>query len=120
MTLRHMIIFRAVCENGYNSTKAAEMLNMTQPAVSLAIKELEQYYNVMLFDRIGRKLVITAAGKHFEEYIKSINRLFEDMQTEMRNWDKQGMVRVGATFTIGAMFLPMYIKNDSPYVLSTT
>ena len=29
MTLRHMIIFRAVCENGYNSTKAAEMLNMT-------------------------------------------------------------------------------------------
>ena len=43
MTIRHMIIFRTVCENGYNSTKAAEVLHMTQPAVSLAIKELEQY-----------------------------------------------------------------------------
>ena len=39
MTLRHMIIFRAVCENGYNSTKAASALHITQPAVSLAIKE---------------------------------------------------------------------------------
>lgn len=54
MTIRHMIIFRTVCENGYNSTKAAEVLQMTQPAVSLAIKELEQYYGVHLFDRIGR------------------------------------------------------------------
>ena len=34
MTLRHMIIFRAVCENGYNSTKAASALHITQPAVS--------------------------------------------------------------------------------------
>lgn len=55
MTLRHMIIFRAVCENGYNSTKAASALHITQPAVSLAIKEIEQYYGVQLFDRIGQK-----------------------------------------------------------------
>ena len=43
MTIRHMIIFRTVCEAGYNSTKAAEVLHMTQPAVSLAIKELEHH-----------------------------------------------------------------------------
>ena len=61
MTLRHMIIFRAVCENGYNSTKAASALHMAQPAVSLAIKEIEQYYGVQLFDRIGRRLQITSA-----------------------------------------------------------
>lgn len=65
MTLRHMIIFRAVCENGYNSTKAASALHITQPAVSLAIKEIEQYYGVQLFDRIGRRLQITSAGQHF-------------------------------------------------------
>ena len=34
MTLRHMKIFRCVCENGYNTTKAAEAMHMTQPAVS--------------------------------------------------------------------------------------
>ena len=65
MTLRHMIIFRTVCESDYNSTKAAEQLHMTQPAISLAIKELEQYYGVRLFDRIGRRLKITDSGKLF-------------------------------------------------------
>ena len=111
MTLRHMEIFYALCNNEYNTTKAAAALNMTQPAVSLAIKELEQYYNVQLFDRIGRKLVITEAGKRVEEYTKKITVLFEDMQSEMRNWGKHDVVRVGATFTIGSMYLPFYIKN---------
>ncbi|MBQ7284012.1 MAG: LysR family transcriptional regulator, partial [Oscillospiraceae bacterium] len=41
MTLRHMEIFRALCRNDFNTTKTAHALNMTQPAVSLAIKELE-------------------------------------------------------------------------------
>ena len=61
MTLRHMMIFRTVCETDYNTTRAAEVLHMTQPAVSPAIKELEQYYGVQLFDRIGRRLQITDA-----------------------------------------------------------
>ena len=111
MTLRHMEIFHALCQNGYNTTKAAQSLNMTQPAVSLAIKELENYYDVLLFDRLGKKLVITAAGKRFEEYTTSIGHLFYDMQTEMRNWGKQGEVHVGATFTIGSLYLPFYIRN---------
>ena len=51
MTLRHMIIFRAVCENGYNSTKAASALHITQPAVSLAIKEIE-------INRIRKNLIL--------------------------------------------------------------
>ena len=37
MTLRHMKIFASVCENNCNTTKAAEAMHMTQPAVSLAI-----------------------------------------------------------------------------------
>ena len=61
MTIRHMIIFRTVCENGHHFTQAAEVLHMTQPAVSPAIKELEQYYGVQLFNRIGRRLQITDA-----------------------------------------------------------
>lgn len=41
MTIRHLKIFLSVCENSFHTTKAAEELHMTQPAVSLAIKELE-------------------------------------------------------------------------------
>ena len=63
-----MIIFRTVFESDCNSTKAAEQLHMTQPAISLAIKELEQYYGVRLFDRIGRRLKITDSGKLFLQY----------------------------------------------------
>ena len=113
MTIRHMIIFRIVCENGYNSTKAAEVLHMTQPAVSLAIKELEQYYGVHLFDRIGRRLQITDAGQHFLQYAIHISDLFSDMETGLRDWDSKGILRIGATITIGSQFLPSYVKAFS-------
>ena len=86
MTLRHMKIFRAICEHEYNSTKAAEALHMTQPAVSLAVKELEDYYGVRLFDRIGRRLQITEAGKTFLQYAIHISDLFSDMETGLRDW----------------------------------
>lgn len=111
MTLRHMEIFRALCRNDFNTTKTAHALNMTQPAVSLAIKELENHYGIQLFDRIGKKLVITMAGRRFEEYTNSIESLFADMECEMKNWDKHGLIRVGATLTIGAKFLPFYTKQ---------
>ena len=110
MTIRHMLIFRSVCENGYNSTKAAEALHMTQPAVSLAIKELEQYYGVHLFDRIGRRLQITDAGQHFLQYAIHISDLFSDMEMGLRDWDSKGILRIGASITIGSQFLPRYVK----------
>ncbi len=113
MTLRHMIIFRTVCEVGYNSTKAAKALNMTQPAVSLAIKELEQYYGVHLFDRIGHRLKITEAGLLFLQYAIHISDLFDDMETGLRDWDSKGILRVGASITIGSQFLPQYVKAFS-------
>ncbi len=113
MTLRHMIIFRTVCEADYNSTKAAKILHMTQPAVSLAIKELEEYYGVKLFDRIGRRLKITDIGQNFLQYAIHISDLFEDMETGLRDWNSKGILRVGASITIGSQFLPLYVKKFS-------
>ncbi len=117
MTLRHMIIFRAVCENDCNSTRAAEALHMSQPAVSLALGELERYYGVRLFDRLGRKLVITDAGREFLSYAIHIGDLFRDMETGLRDWETKGILRIGASITIGSQFLPGYVKaysNRSP------
>jgi len=110
MTIRHLNIFLAVCDGGFNTTKAAELLHMTQPAVSLAIKELEQYYGVALFDRLGRRLQITEAGRQFREYASHIKSMFDDMEKGMRNWDAFGLLRVGASITIGSQFLPSYVK----------
>lgn len=113
MTLRHMKIFCALCDAVCNTTKAAGHLNMTQPAVSLAIKELEQYYGIVLFDRIGRRLQITSAGENFLQYARRITAQFDDMEREMRNWDSAGILRVGASLTIGSQFLPHYVKAFS-------
>lgn len=113
MTIRHIKIFAALCACGCNTTKAAESLHMTQPAVSLAIREMEQYYGTPLFDRIGRRLLLTQAGEQFLRYAHSITGLFDDMEKELRNWDSAGVLRVGASITIGAQFLPSYIQAFS-------
>ena len=105
-----MNIFHALCENDCNTTKTAEALNMTQPAVSQAIKEMEQYYGVMLFDRVGRKLVLTKAGELLHSYAAHISALFDEVETELKSIDKYGNVSVGATLTIGSLFLPRYVK----------
>lgn len=110
MTLRHMKIFCSICNSNYNTTKAAEMMNMSQPAVSLALKELEQYYGIVLFDRIGRRLQITPAGENLLQYALRITAQFDDMEREMRNWDFVGLLRVGASITIGSQLLPGYVK----------
>lgn len=110
MTLRHMLIFRAVCAAGCNSTKAAEALHMTQPAVSLAVKELESYYGVRLFDRIGKRLQLTEAGRSFLRYAIHISDLFEDMERGLRDWDAKGLLRVGASITIGSQLMPNYVR----------
>lgn len=110
MTIRHLKLFLSVCNCGFNTTKAANELHTTQPAVSLAIRELEQYYGVILFDRIGRRLKITEAGQRFQEYAFHIITLFDDMERGMRDWDSYGILRVGASITIGSQFLPNYVK----------
>lgn len=110
MTIRHLKIFLSVCKSNFNTTKAAETLHMTQPAVSLAVKELEEYYGVILFDRIGRRLKITESGQRFFEYSTHIISLFDDMEKGMRDWDTFGVIRIGASITIGSQFLPNYVK----------
>lgn len=110
MTIRHMRIFKTVCACDCNTTKAAEVLNMTQPAVSLAIKELENYYGTILFDRIGKRLRITESGKEFLEYAIHISAIFDEMEKKMKNWDTQGILKIGASITIGSQFLPSYEK----------
>ncbi len=110
MTLRHMKIFCTVCQEDFNTTKAAAHLHMTQPAVSLAIKELEAYYGTRLFDRIGRRLQITTAGESMLKYAQRICGAFADMDRQMHNWDSHGLLRVGASITIGSQFLPGYVK----------
>lgn len=95
-------------------TVAADNLGIAQPAVSLAIKELETYYGIKLFDRICRKLFITEEGKVFLRYAREIISLLDKMENNVKDWDSFGMLRIGSSVTIGTCLLPEYINLFSP------
>ena len=105
MTIRHLRVFVAVCrERGV--TRAAQRLHMTQPAVTRAIQELERHYGVRLFERLGRRLSLTACGERaFAEAVHLVDA-FEGMERGLRSWEEQGVLRVGATITLGTVLLP--------------
>jgi DNA-binding transcriptional LysR family regulator len=109
LTLRHLAIFVAVCEEN-SVTRAARRLRMAQPAASLAVKELEAYYDVRLFDRISRRLYLTDAGRKLLEYATHIVALFEDMENGIRQWELSARLRVGASITIGTKLIPRYVN----------
>ena len=113
MTLRHIRIFLAVCTSDCNATRAAEQLHMSQPAVSLALRELEEHYGTLLFDRIGRRLHLTQAGERLREYAQHIEGLFEDMERTLSDWNRSGPLQIGASLTIGGQFLPWYCRTFS-------
>jgi LysR family transcriptional regulator, salicylic acid-responsive activator of bsdBCD len=62
MNLRQLTYFRAVVEHG-SLVAASEVLHVAQPPLSVAIKQLEAQWNVRLFDRVGRGLVLTDMGR---------------------------------------------------------
>ena len=110
MTLRHLQIFWAVCEK-MNISRAAETLNMSQPAVSLAIKELEAFYNTKLFDRIGRRIYLNEAGEKLRTYTYGILDEFAQSISDIR--DAHGFISctIGANATIGECYLSDIVKQ---------
>ncbi len=105
MTIRHMQIFRAVCEQK-NVTRAAELLGMTQPAVSIAIRELESYYNAKLFDRIGRRIYLTEAGQALLGYADAILSQFDEATQVLRSGTSFMRCRLGVNVSVGETILP--------------
>ena len=110
MTLRHFRIFAAVCKEG-GVTKAAKSLYLAQPAVSLAVRELEEHYGVRLFDRIGRRLYLTQAGKEFLRYTDRILALCDELETGARQWGDRSPLHIGSSMTIGTKLLPALVQD---------
>jgi len=110
MTIRHLKIFVTVCKRG-STIEASKELLIAQPSISLAIKELENYYGIRLFDRIGKRLHITEAGKKFFQHAIHIVNQFEDMEKGIKNLDSKGLIRIGASITIGNYLLPKYVAD---------
>ena len=105
MTIRNLEIFIKVADLG-NMTSAARSLYIAQPTVSQAISELESHYGIKLFDRLAKRLYITESGKQLLSYARHIIALDEEMELAMKDPEKSGMLKVGASLTIGAELMP--------------
>ena len=110
MTLRHLRIFVTVCETG-SMTAAAQILYIAQPAISLAVSEMEEHYKVRLFDRISRRLYLTDSGRQALEYARHIIALFDEMEQGVGGGQAAKELRIGTSITIGSCLLPGYIRE---------
>ncbi|WZL74345.1 LysR family transcriptional regulator [Clostridiaceae bacterium 35-E11] len=93
-----------------NFTRAADILNITQPAISQHIKVLEEYYGVKLLYKKGRQMELTEEGKLLFKRALKLDRLSKIIKSELKN--QSSFIKrynVGATLTIGGYVLPEII-----------
>ncbi|KMK65882.1 LysR family transcriptional regulator [Puniceibacterium sp. IMCC21224] len=106
MTLEQLRIFLSVAELCH-VTRAAERLNLTQSAVSAAIATLERQYDVKLFDRIGRGIVLTEAGQLLIDAGQKVMDEASSARALMLNLSQEprGALRIWASQTIVSYWL---------------
>ena len=107
MTLDQLRIFVAVAEREH-MTRAAEALNQTQSATSAAIAALEERHNLRLFDRIGRRIVLTDAGRDFLSEARAVlaRAAIASQRLDDLAGVKRGKLRLAASQTVANYWLP--------------
>ena len=110
MTFHQLRVFLAVARHGSYS-RAAEELLLTQPAVSAQVRELERALDATFFERVGRTIVLTEAGKELLAYAERICALIDEARLAMEELDglKRGRIAVAAVSTAGAYVLPLLL-----------
>jgi DNA-binding transcriptional LysR family regulator len=93
--------------------RAAEQLNISQPAVTRHIKELEELYKVSFFDRTSRKIKLTTAGdvllQHAHLIFEQYQKLDFDLNLLQNKTD--GILHIGASTTIAQYVIPAYLAR---------
>ena len=100
-------VFRIVAEE-LSFTRAAERLFLTQPAVTMQIKNLEEDLGLRLFDRTGQKIVLTEAGRTLHGYARRIMELCAEAEQKLAaiKGETRGSLALGASTTIAQYLLP--------------
>ncbi len=114
MNLGQLKIFYLASKMG-SLSKAAEELNVTQPAVTKGIQRLQEYYEIKLFNRFGKKLVLTDAGNALYKIAEKIFDLEIHAEDTIREFlqQKQGHIRIDASESFGAYYLPSIVNQVS-------
>lgn len=112
LNLEHLRIFLDVMELGSFSA-AAEKHGLTQPAVSLQVRQLERRYGLRLVERVGRRVTPTAAGADLLVHIRAIDAAVEQAERSMQAHSAQivGRVRLGTGATACTYLLPRLLAD---------
>jgi len=107
MNLNQLKIFYFTAKCGRLSL-AAEVLHITQPAVTKGIQRFQKYYGIKFFNLFGKKLVLTDAGQVLYEIAEEIFELESQAEESIRDFQQRqkGHIRVDASEAFGAYYLP--------------
>ena len=111
LTLRQLKIFESVARH-LSFTRAAQELHLTQPAVSMQVKQLEESVGLPLFEQVGKKVFLTDAGKEMQRYCRGILATLDEagqVFDEMRGLDR-GHLRIAVASTAN-YFVPQLLAT---------
>ncbi|MBP3950696.1 selenium metabolism-associated LysR family transcriptional regulator [Bacillus suaedae] len=110
--LDQLKLFVTVVEQRHFS-KAAKLLNVTQPNVSLQIRRLEEEFGTTLFVRSPKRVQVTDSGELLYLKAKKILSLYEQakQEIEQQQVEIKGVIKIGASFTIGEYILPRILAE---------
>ena len=111
VTFRQLRLLEAVARNA-SYTRAAEEMNLTQPAVSTQIRQLEEEVGLPLFEQMGKKLYLTEAGKEVVAFSRTIAEQFRDIESVLDDMKgvKRGVLSLTVTST-GKYFAPYLLAE---------
>ena len=109
-SLRQLEVFLAT-SHYQNISKAADSLAMSQSAASSALKELEQQFDLLLFDRVGKRLQLNEQGRLIRSRTEALLEQAKELEQALLQHQDAGPVKVGATLTIGN-YLAVSILSD--------
>lgn len=111
MEFRHLLTFRKIVEF-QSFTKAADNLGYSQPTVTSHIQALENHLGLKLFDRIGRKIALTDAGKQLIQYVSQITDIYTQIEDMAKDQDlTSGKIKIGAPETLTIYRLEPILKE---------
>ncbi len=111
MEFRQLKTFRVVAET-LSFTKTAEKLFMAQSSVSAQIRSLEDELDVKLFDRIGRSVMITDAGRKLFEYARKMEDMTDEIRSEITDSRyAKGRLTIRIPETLASVYIPEIIAR---------
>ncbi len=114
MNINHLRYFQEVCKHN-NITKASEVVHVSQPSITTAIKELEKELGYQLFNRINNRITLTPNGTQFLSKAKNFIEIYDNFHKESIDIGnkKETSLKIGISFVLSSSIL------DKLYSLSS-